>query len=182
MLFELRQELEKIPLLKNIKDQKEKIKDLSSKFNHTIITKCSDDVISEEFGLYNCFAYALNLVDSDGYLKIASTFPRNVFANSEFIEFLLINEKLFQIGDDININEGIIIYFDNQKPVHAGKVANKRVTSKWGTGLLFEHDLFEVPINYGNKYMLYKNISQAVATDFFYGFAETKGWEFKIEE
>jgi len=39
-----------------------------------------------------------------------------------------------------------------------------------------------VPISYGNSYMLYKNISQEDATDFFYDFAETKGWKFKMEE
>jgi len=131
MLSELRQELEQIPGLRNLKDQKEKIKDLSSKFDHTIIAKYSDDVISEEFGSYNCFAYALNLVSSEGYLEIASTFPRDIFANPEFIEFLLNNKKLLKIDVGIDINERIIIYFKNQKPVHAGKVSHKRVTSKW---------------------------------------------------
>ena len=182
MLSELRQELEEIPLLKNIKDQKKEIKNLLSKFDHTIIAKCSGNLISEEFGSYNCFAYALNLVGSGGYLKIASAPPRDVYADSEFIEFLLNNERLLRTHDDIDINEGIILYFDNQKPVHAGKITNKRVTSKWGTALLFEHKIFEVPISYGNRYIVCKNISQADATDFFYDFAETKGWGFKIEE
>ena len=50
-----------------------------------------------------------------------------------------------------------------------------RVVSKWGLGHLWEHNILEVPISYGNEYKYYKDIQKEEAINSFCKFAESKG-------
>lgn len=90
----------------------------------------------------------------------------------------MLNKSLIEESD----SEGVIIYFSNEyKPIHAGRFNNNRVLSKWGTGLVFNHEMFEAPISYGDNIRIYKFVDNPAMLDHFYGYAETKGIEFRSD-
>jgi hypothetical protein len=182
MNVELRKRLEQIPEHEPSRQAKE-IAHLSIDFGHSIVTRNADDLFPDGLGTYNCYAYAFDLVGHEGYLTIATTSkfacPPGVHADSEFVQFLLRDEKLIERRPSTELPEGVIIFFDGDAPKHAGKIVCGRVTSKWGTGLLFEHEVFEVPLSYGNAYKIYESTSRDQAINLFYDYAETKGWRFE---
>ena len=61
----------------------------------------------------------------------------------------------------------IIIYFDQNNPLHAGKVRSGKVVSKWNIdGYLWEHGVDEVPLCFGSNKKYFRNISKALALQF----------------
>src|SRR3989339_265436 len=88
--------------------------------------------------------------------EINSLDIKQYFIDELFIIYLLNNEILKSISEDILEDNDLIIYFVNNNPVHSGKVRSKRIVSKWGSDILCEHMALEVPINYGWSYRYYK--------------------------
>ncbi len=132
-------------------------------------------VMDSEFPIdsYTCFPYVFDLIGEPDYIEISKLGIGRVFANSEFVAYLLDTNSLYEIKpEDINSND-IVLYFDQGKPTHAGRiVANKRVISKWGTGHLYEHDLLDIPESYGNEVRFYKRIDKETALELFLDYAE----------
>lgn len=177
MTPEFRQQLGKIPNLEK-SQQVSKLEELRNVFNHTVDALDSDDLFFGAENTYNCFAYALNLIGQRQYIDIAGQYPNDVFANSDFVTFLLKNGRISETKGD-----GIIIYFSpTGKPTHAGRISGNSVKSKWGTGLLFKHNIFDIPISYGNNYKKYVALKPDLSLEYFYDFAETKGREFEYQE
>ena len=52
---------------------------------------------------------------------------------------------------------------------------SRRVISKWGTGLLYNHKLFEVPASYGGDVRYFKHVPHDDAWQLFATFAEENG-------
>jgi len=178
---DLRQALEEL-LQFDVGEQENRLLELQTEYNHSIVVIDCPALFPPGRGTYNCYAYALNLVGLEGYFQIASApLNRRLIADSEFIQFLLDRNELVELENDINIEDGMIVYFMEDNPSHAGKIQHGRVTSKWGDGLLFEHDLFDVPLVYGGIYRIYRGISADDALELFYDFSETKGWEFESD-
>jgi hypothetical protein len=75
----------------------------------------------------------------------------------------------------------LVIYFHEADSfAHVGLVREGgRVESKWGQLGLFEHELFEVPSNYGNNVRFFDSLPFMRSIAFFYDFAEEKGVEFE---
>ena len=75
------------------------------------------------------------------------------------------------------------IYFDDASVfTHIGiTIGHERVRSKWGSLGLFEHDLFDVPLNYGNTVRFFKPIAFDVAIELFYNFAQLQGVNIQIK-
>lgn len=96
-------------------------------------------------------------------------------------------QVLIQSGVLTEINDGeanpddIVIYIVGESiPKHAGKITPdaRRVKSKWGTGLFWEHELLEVPESYGNKIRIYREIPAVEAERIFLEFVKSQdGWE-----
>jgi hypothetical protein len=55
---------------------------------------------------------------------------------------------------------------------------SRRVISKWGTGLLYNHKLFEVPASYGDDVSYFKHVPYDDAWQLFATFAEENGIRF----
>lgn len=53
-----------------------------------------------------------------------------------------------------------------------------RVTSKWGIGHLYEHELWDVPVSYGTSVRFLKQLPYELALDLFVQFAQKKGMLF----
>lgn len=44
---------------------------------------------------------------------------------------------------------GVVVYFEGQSVAHSGRCRSERVHSKWGSGHIWSHELFETPSSYG---------------------------------
>ncbi|MEJ1438482.1 MAG: hypothetical protein RPU61_14435 [Candidatus Sedimenticola sp. (ex Thyasira tokunagai)] len=168
MCTELRRLLEGIPTLEP-SEQKAKLEEVRESNGHSISVSDSDHLF-HEWGTYNCFEFALGLTKFQDYVIVKK---KNVFANSEFICYLLEND-LIEESD----HEGVLIYFIGEAPKHAGQFQNNRVQSKWGSGLVFNHEAFEAPLSYGSTFKIYKDVDNSEMLEYFYDYAETKGIRF----
>lgn len=105
---------------------------------------------------YNCVMFALDGVGNQQYLDLLYQLPNDVHADTRFLKYLIEQGHLILSPDG-----NLIIYFANEHITHIGKInAVERIVSKWGRGHLYEHAIFEVPIEYGdnsNRYEPAKN-------------------------
>jgi len=53
--------------------------------------------------------------------------------------------------DEKKDGDQVVIYFDKGDPTHFGKIVGNKIESKWGSGCVWLHDLFEVPLSYGES-------------------------------
>lgn len=89
-----------------------------------------------------------------------------IFANADFINFLIKQNALVQ-----NEEGTFILYFDGETVTHAGILENHRVKSKWGIGNLYEHEIWEVPKQYGNDYKRFEKNDEELVIKCFEEFA-----------
>lgn len=160
------------------------LEELRNKHDHTISPIATEGTkLPEEF---MCFEYALGLAYSEEYLVIREsefrTRIRPIGANEEFMCYLLDLNWLEEVVP-VDAHEGdLIVYFNDCKPAHAGVVADQgRVISKWGRGLLVEHELLEAPAIYGNEVRYYRALEIGRCEDAFIEYAESRGREFSSE-
>lgn len=163
------------------------LEQLSLKHKNTIARLPIDDGISCEQEDFMCFEYALRLVFSAEYLGIKEFELRTrihpIGASAEFMIFLLERQYLSEIEEENAERGDLVVYFEEGKPTHAGILKeSRRVISKWGKGLLLEHQLFEVPAIYGNECRFFKRPEVAACEDAFIEYAETMGREFTTVE
>ncbi len=108
-----------------------------------------------------CFAFALGLHEDPTYHYIATCDAaqrhERFFASSIFVCWLVDRGKIEVRDQNSPAESDLILYFINGSgPVHAGiGLEGGRVRSKWGTGLVWEHALWEVPASYGNHFRSY---------------------------
>ena len=133
---------------------------------------------------FNCFEYALNLVYSVEYAGICD-FEEGMFrpigANDEFAIYLLDNKIISEIPESKAASSDLLMYFKDGKPTHAGKLNRSMVISKWGKGLLLEHEVFEVPAVYGENVRYFRSLCLDDCEDAFVAYAKTKGRIFEEE-
>jgi hypothetical protein len=101
----------------------------------------------------------------------------HVFAGAAFVH-LLLDEGLLNELVPSDAREGDLVFYFNDEGrfKHAGlNLENNRVLSKWGSGHLFEHGLFEVPESYGTKVRFFKRLPYGEAYDHFRRFARKRG-------
>lgn len=141
--------------------------------------------------IINCYAYALNLVNSFNYVK---TYAKRLYypfrgaraqcgAQSDFVKYLLIKGYLKVTHPYKNC---LVLYFDQKEPKHAGileqdgdKDFDKIVRSRWGEHqAILRHRLGYVGKKYGTELEYYEPLSVAVSEKYFREFLETKGLVF----
>jgi len=126
---------------------------------------------------YTCLMHALAFTQKPEYIAIAERGLGSVFAGRRFAHWLLdeslLNEKTREEARDGDL----VFYFDDEDQFrHAGlMIGGRRVRSKWGTGHLVEHELFEVPESYGTTLRFFKKPSYDEAYGAFRRFAEECG-------
>ena len=129
---------------------------------------------------YTCLVHALDFTERPEYVAIAERGFNVVFAGRSFAHWL-IDRRLINEVAAVDANEGdLVFYFNEERQFqHAGVIAgNHRVISKWGTGHLFEHGLFEVPESYGTIVRFFQHLASDEAYDHFVTFAKEKGFLF----
>ena len=165
----LRDEIDRIVhSLQTPNEQLAALEGIRATYPHSIrLTKLETicELRDEEAPDYDCFTFALDLIDCPERIAVREYAPRNigrfkqpgvadVLPGSSFLQFLLLPElsSLQSCGD-----HHIVVYFDRLgNAQHAGKVISGHVVSKWGMkGSLWEHGLWEVPSRYGRTARFY---------------------------
>ncbi|MBL8653391.1 MAG: hypothetical protein JNJ97_04285, partial [Alphaproteobacteria bacterium] len=140
----LRQKLHEITEKRDLSSHKKLIGDLQEQYAHTIKIKKRES----SYG-FNCVMHALDMIDHPEVVRLSSIRPDEVYTGAEFMHFLIDGKYL---SEKLASTPGLLaVYFDNKKFKHVGLLLSEtRLESKWGCGHLYEHDLIEVPISYGN--------------------------------
>lgn len=122
---------------------------------------------------YNCYMHAFELQPPpDSVTRIASTFKR-VFPNGNFARFLIANHLMEVAGEDVS-DDDVVIYSSRGELRHAGKATNGFVISKWGTGHLWRHRVFEIPSSYGIEVRFFERLPRERAIAHFVQYAEAR--------
>lgn len=152
MNWALRSRLDKITLDLDVGSHRMRIEELRHEIPHTIDTvECSTPC-----DCYTCAVYAFELVDDPTYRDVASFGLQRTFAGKEFVDYLLANGSLSAKPAVSAQRQDLILYFCNDEFKHVGRMRSpSRVISKWGTGLLYEHGIWEVPASYGENIRYY---------------------------
>ena len=110
------------------------------------------------------------------YHAIANHGGGAVYAGPDFAHWLVGNRLLTEVARADAGNGDLVFYFSAGEFRHAGLLrANGRVVSKWGTGNLYDHELFEVPESYGTDVRYYKRLPRERALPLFTRFAQENG-------
>jgi len=97
---------------------------------------------------FNCYQYSFRIADvrvSDGAFEV---FPGRDFAQ------ILTEYHLEEIGLE-DAKDGDHILYSRDQIEHAGRVNSAAILSKWGTGHVWRHGVYEVPTNYGDTIRFY---------------------------
>ena len=142
-------------------EQQRIVEKLRAKHSHTIVVANDITVARVPVRKFTCFMYAFGLADSNVVRKISGRL-RQVFPGQQFVSFL-INNHLQEVTSKEVGGGDVILYLRGEIIAHAGKIADGRVNSKWGNGLLWNHRIAEVPASYGTDVRYYRAISNQEA-------------------
>lgn len=156
-----------------VSEHAQRFSDLATRIPHTI------SVLPNPYGdgvplrRFTCFMHVLGITLCPTYIEIASCYAE-VFAGTDFMLSLLQEGVLREIAGNNPSDGDIIIYFGDGQPKHAGLIYQGRVRSKWGAYQFLEHNLWEVPISYGDQHRYFEPITTNVALEAFLHFAKSK--------
>ena len=121
---------------------------------------------------YTCGMYVFDFSKDQNYINIAL---QGVYAGRAFFEWLLSNHLLQEV-DEADASAGdLIMYFNDSQWKHVGFwQLNGRVESKWGLGLLYNHETWEVPKHYGDEVRFFRSISPENAIEHFVQYARSR--------
>lgn len=116
---------------------------------------------------YDCFTFALDLIDCPERIAAREYAPRNIgpakqpgiadaLPGPSFLHSLLLPD---QPSLQSCCDGDLVVYRDKfRNPQHIGKVVAGAIVSKWGMkGSLWQHGLWEVPSSYGTSTRFYSH-------------------------
>lgn len=125
---------------------------------------------------YTCLMHVFQFAEHPDYIAIARHGPGQVFAGADFAHWLITRGLLDPVCAEEAKAGDLVLYFCDGAFKHAGLLIDGgRVLSKWGTGQLYEHDLYEVPDNYGDEVRYFASLSCESAFEYFTWFAAEQG-------
>jgi hypothetical protein len=156
-------------------EQPRRLEELREKLGHTIFPL---DISNLKFG-FNCVMYALQVENNADLFQLLHHLtygPQKhleITMDTGFIRWLI---DLKFINEIDTVNAELAVYSVNGKVKHVGRLlSNGRVQSKWGTGHLFEHELLDVPLTYGDTVQFFTGTDVDTVLDEFWSYAESKG-------
>jgi len=169
----LRDRLTEITENPRVREHAAQIEALRAETGHSISVEQSVRPLQK----YTCGMHAFHLAGNPIYERVATSGNGETFAGTEFINFLLQQQLLIHRPFEAVVTNDLVVYFDGIVFRHVGRVAGpSRVLSKWGTGCLCQHALWEVPANYGNEVRYCVGPNEASSLELFLKYAESKGF------
>ncbi len=139
---ELRSEIRRLTATTIPTKHKRSIEELKQKFNHNIRLLSNPNFIDTT---EDCFLYTMkHVLAKPDYEKLKGKLPNLGNFND------LINKGFLSLHDEYDNTDRVVVYFNENGVAHFGFIDGEKIRSKWGRGLIWEHSLFEVPIEYGN--------------------------------
>jgi hypothetical protein len=131
-------------------------------------------------GRYTCGMHALGFEESDEYTDIAGYGLGLVMAGPDCFEWFIANQLLNEVTVRQAADGDLVMYFSDGRWTHVGRLAGReRAVSKWGVGLLYEHNLSEVPEQYGDAVRFFRNPGPDASRDLFVSYAKARGVPFE---
>ncbi len=160
------------------------LRDLQAEVPHSIEVV----ILGKNKGLqvpdFMCFEFAFDLIYSKRYKDILESQRgwkiNPISADKGFFLFLKKRNSIQKIYFNYVDDNDLIVYFRDDEPAHAGKMIKNRVRSKWGTGLLLDHEIHEFPELYGNTARFFRPISLEDCIELFIDYAGARGLEFHV--
>ena len=123
---------------------------MRQRFHHSIVVTADNPNLHTT----NCYAFALGLGGlADYHALVASNRRASPIIDSIFVMALIANRDLREIApaDPATIGD-LAVYFRENRVTHCGVVMSdqRRIRSKWGTNVVHEHEIDEVPASYGD--------------------------------
>ncbi|MBU3591212.1 MULTISPECIES: hypothetical protein [unclassified Polynucleobacter] len=171
----LRLQLEQMTEAMPLSQHSHQIEVLRTEFGHTI------NIVDSEIPVdtYTCAVHSFGLIDDPTYVGVASHGLGNTFAGADFIYFLLSQNLILETSPESVAANDFIFYFDGDKFMHVGKIlGGGRILSKWGSGLLYDHSIWEVPSGYGQTIRCFEGLDSDRGVDLFITYAESRGFQF----
>lgn len=142
---------------------------LRREYPHSISLVPDKDTDPKKRLLCNCHAFAFGLADTDELWRLRDL--PEVWADARFVETLLetMTPKTRESVDDGDV---VVYFYADGRIAHSAIVSGDGFRSKWSSGRLWDHGLFEIPLGYGAsvRYFARPPIAQVVAA--FESFAE----------
>jgi hypothetical protein len=125
---------------------------------------------------YTCLMHVFRFAEHPDYIAIAHHGPGHVCAGADFAHWLIARGLLMPLRAEEARSGDLVFYFQDGSFRHAGMLTEDgRVVSKWGTGQLYEHGLYEVPDTYGDEIRYFASLSCDAAFEYFTWFAAEQG-------
>ena len=105
--------------------------------------------------LFNCYQYSFGISD----VRVRN--PAGFLPGRGLAQFL-VNNNLEEIGPEC-ARDGDHILYSGVQIEHAGRVRTGAIESKWGSGHIWRHGVYEVPENYGDTIRFYRHFSRESA-------------------
>ena len=141
---EFRQKLDDVTKESRPYNHKQLIDSLKGDYPHNITR------VSPLMGGDDCFLYVFREKIPDDVLKNLSNIIEDKPEIFEEIGKKLMSKGFLSLHNEKREDDEIVIYFDNGIAKHFGKIVDDKIESKWGRGCAWRHNLFEVPLSYGN--------------------------------
>jgi hypothetical protein len=156
-LSELRTRLQEITHTDSINEHPLAIEALRLEFPLTIrLISFADPTLPQ-----NCFEWALDLCHELAHWVAEWGLP-DLFVGSKFVQELIPYLTPVPKSD---VTEGdLVVYVEEEMPIHAGLIKESKVISKWGRGHIYLHGLLEVPSSYGNQIHFFRKPPASVVT------------------
>ena len=153
-----------------------RIGQLGTVHQHGIKLALATDTPTTPPDKYTCFMHAFDLVNSRPVIEIARTFAvgeNETYPTGAFVAYL-VDRHLSEILHEEAQNGDIVVYSCAAGIAHAGKFSGGKVISKWGTGLLWEHAVDEVPSAYGDDVSFFHAPPWPIAEQAFVAYARQR--------
>ena len=159
--------------LQPIDEQRGILERLRGEFAHTIRILGGSHPIET----YTCAVHAFELVRDPVYDDIRHSGLGKTFAGKDFVEFAIEKQFLLERGSAEASKGDFVIYLFEGRFGHVGRLQDQRqILSKWGTGHLCEHLLWEVPCSYGHEVRFYQGVDAEDCFDIFVEYTKTRGF------
>lgn len=170
---ELRQALREITELppEEIPNHPALVAALWSTCPHSIVDVTDPEVIHLPLQKFTCFMHTFRLINVPTAAYLMDVL--GIQPKSDFVAHLVAHHLSEISAEDVEDGD-LVLYSRSQEITHAGTVRAARVVSKWGVGWLWEHKVFEVPAQYGDKVRFYRRVEQREAEQLFVSYVRSQ--------